>query len=332
MFGRILSIEIINRDGESTFLVDPLQKEGRLMCSGTIEYLPSASGAPRATIQVFNLPSILSSQIFAMNKIVTNDQGVEETVDDTKLIRVSFGYEDENDGETSVIFMGRIARAFTTRSDAVTTITKIYAFQISDFFNSAISYAQFDVGTTIYECVEKLFAQSSVTGISVQIPEALRSFSIDSSISFYGKTLDSVNSLLIKVEHMLVMTPMGINIVPVRVSSADLDAVVLGSYDDSGKVVARSGLIGFPSMDSEGMRFNTLINPRITLFSYVWLPNSIIIDERDGFVPSTQFGATYDPAGLYRVTKMTTVFNSHAGDCKTSYIAVSAGTSSQYYK
>lgn len=332
MFGRILAVEIINRVGETTFLVDPLQKEGRIMCLGTIEYLPSSSGAPRATIQVFNLPSILANQIFAVNKIVTNENGVEETVDDTKIIRVSFGYEDENDGELSVIFVGRIARAFTTRKDAVTTVTKIYAYQISDLFTSAISSAQFDADTSVYDCIDGLFTKSSVTGIPVQIPEALKSIRINSAISFYGKTVDSVNSLLSKVDYSLVMTPMGVNIVPNKVSGADIDAVVLGSYDDEGKVVARSGLIGFPNIDSDGMRFETLINPRITLYSYVWLPNSIVMDSRDGFVPSNQFGATYDPAGLYRVVKMTTLFDAHAGDCKTSYIAVSAGTSSKYYK
>lgn len=99
-------------------------------------------------------------------------------------------------------------------------------------------------------------------------------------------------------------------------------------------MVARSGLLGFPCIDTEGMRFETLINPNITLYSYVWLPNTAIIDSRDGFPGEVraQYGAGYDPAGLYRVTKMTTQFDSHTGECKTSYLAVMAGTSSVYYK
>lgn len=333
MFGRILSIEIFDQEGQTTYLVDPLFKGNQLMCSGTIEYLPSSSGAPRATIQVYNLPSTLANPIFAMNKQVANEEtGEIELVEDPKLLRVSFGYEDENDGELSTIFVGKIARAFTTRQDATTTITKIYAYQISDFYTSAVSTAQFDAGTTLYECVETLFKNSTVQGLTVQIPESLRGYRIDSSISFYGKTLDSVNSLLKRVNYMLVTTPMGINITQASVNASEIDAVILGSYDDTGKVVARSGLIGFPCIDTEGMRFETLINPRITLYSFVWLPNSIIIDEREGFTASNQFGATYDPAGLYRITKMTTTFNAHGGECKTAYIAISAGVGSKFYK
>lgn len=332
MFGRILSIEVFDKYGDSAFLVDPDQ-ETKLQCSGTIEYLPSSSGSPRATIQVYNIPATIAAPIFALKKTMVDEStGEDVLVDDPKFIRISFGYQDENDGKTSVIFVGTIARAFTTRQDATTTITKIYAYQIQNFFTSAVSTAQFDTGTSVYDVVEGLFENSTVQGMDYQIPEALKEHYIDSPISFYGKTLDCVNSILSKVEYMISTTPMGIVFVPMRPTSADLDVVILGEYTEDGKVVARSGLIGYPCIDTEGMRFETLINPKIVLYSYVWLPNSVIIDNRDGFVPSNQFGASYDPAGLYRVVKMTTQFDSHVGACKTSYVAVMAGTSSAYYK
>lgn len=331
MFGRIMSIEVFDREGNSTFLVDPTV-ETPLMCSGTIDYLPSSSGAPRATIQVFNLPSILAAPLFAMRKQVLNDEGQVEYLDDTKMVRIGFGYRDENDGELSTIFVGRVARAFTTRQDATTYVTKIYAYQLGDLFTSAVSTARFEAGTSIYDCIDGLFELSTVSGIQYTTPESLKNYFIDSDISFYGKTLDCVNSLLRRVDYMIVTTPRGVNFVPMKPTDADLDCVILGSYDDDGRVVARSGLIGFPKIDSDGIRFTTLINPRITLFSFVWLPNTVLIDNRDGFVPSNQFGASYDPAGLYRVVKMTTKFDSHSGDCNTEYVAVSAATGSQYYK
>ena len=331
MFGRILSVEVFDKSGTSTFLVDATQ-ETKLHCTGKIEYLPSSSGAPRATIEVYNLPSTLAAPLFSLKRQVTDPSGVTSWVDDEKMIRVSFGYADENDGELKTIFVGRVARAFTTRNDATTNVTKIYAYQLMNLFNSAVSSVLFVSGTTVYDCIVGLLKNSTVGNVDCEIPEILKEYKIDSDISFYGKTLDSMKSLLSKVGFMVSTTPLGISIIPVRPTNRDIDAVILGAYDDSGKIVAQSGLIGFPCIDTEGMRFETLINPKITLFSYVWLPNSIILDERDGFVPSNQFGATYDPAGLYRVVKMTTYFNSHAGDCKTSYLAVSAGTSSDYYK
>lgn len=331
MFGRILSVEVFDRQGDSVYLVDPTQ-ESKLMCSGTIEYLPSSSGAPRATIQVYNIPATVAAPIFALKKTMVDEDGYNVIVDDPKFIRVSFGYEDENDGKLSTIFLGTIARAFTTRQDALTTITKIYAYQVQNFFTSGVSTAQFDAGTSVYEVVEGLFENSTVQGIDYQIPDGLKEYYIDSPISFYGKTLDCVNSILSKVDYMISTTPMGLAFVPMRPTSADMDVVILGEYTEDGRVEARSGLIGYPCIDTEGMRFETLINPKIVLYSYVWLPNSAIIDSRDGFVPSNQFGASYDPAGLYRVVKMTTQFDSHTGACKTSYVAVMAGTSSAYYK
>lgn len=330
MFGRILIVEVFDKEGNSTYLVDPLQKT-RLMCSGIIEYLPTSSGAPRATIQVYNIPATLAQSIFALQKYV-NDA----VVDDPKFIRVQFGYEDENNGELRDIFIGRIARAFTTREDTLTTVTKIYAYQLSDFYTSGVSSAQFDAGTSVYELVESLFKNSTVPNTSVQIPEALKNMFIDTPLSFYGKTVDCVNSVLEnkQVNYMLSPSALGLSIVPMSVSQHEIDAIILGKYEDDGKVHACNGLIGFPCIDTQGMRFETLINPLITLYSYVWLPNSVIIDNRDGFPGEIQstFGATYDPAGLYRVTKMTTRFDSHTGDCKTSYLAVAAGVSSAYYR
>lgn len=331
MFGRILSVEVFDKSGASTFLVDPNQ-ETKLMCSGNIEYLPESSGAPRAVIEIKNLPSTLANPLFALKKQVTDEFGNVTWVDDGKMIRVSFGYEDENGGQLQTIFVGSVARAFTTREDATTSVTKVYAYQLMDLFNSAVSSVLLERDTTIYACVEKVFANSSLKDVSYQIPLDLKNYKIDSDISVYGKTIDILNSLLKKVDYMISTTPLGVNIVATRPSVSNIDAVILAAYDEDGRAVAKSGLIGFPCIDTEGMRFETLINPKITLYSYVWLPNSIIIDERDGFVPSNQFGATFDPAGLYRVVKMKTVFDSHTGACKTSYLAVSAGTSSKYYK
>lgn len=339
MFGRILSVEVFDSSGESVFLVDP-EQETKLMCSGTIEYLPSSSGAPRATIQVYNIPATIAAPIFALKKTV-QDESTGETVvvDDPKMIKIAFGYEDENDGELSTIFVGSIARAFTTRQDAATTITKIYAYQVQSFYTSSVSSGLFDAGTSAYDVIKGLLDSATVQGLEVEIPEVLKKPVIDTPVSYYGKTIDCINSFLSRLEpigyaYMVATTPAGLAFVPAHPSVNELDAVILAAYDDEGKVVAQSGLVDFPCIDTEGMRFTTLINPKIVLYSYVWLPNTAIIDKREGFPGEMQstFGASYDPAGLYRVVKMTTQFDSHTGACKTEYLAVMAGTSSAYYK
>ena len=334
MFGRRLSVEVFDSTGQSVFLVDP-EQDSPLLCSGTIEYLPSSSGSPRATIQVYNLPATLSSSIFSSVRTVLDEEtGNSVQVDDPKMIRVSFGYTDEDDGKLSVIFVGRIVRAFSTRYDAVTTVTKIYAYQLSNFYTSSVSSAQFDAGTSVYDVVAGLLENATVQGVDCEIPEALKNYFIDSPISFYAKTLDCLESILGKVNYLVCPTPLGLSIVSATPSVAQLDVVVLAAYDESGKISACSGLIGYPNIDTEGMRFETLINPNINLYSYVWIPNQLIVDNRDGFPGevSTQFGAGYDPAGIYRVVKMTTRFNSHAGECKTEYLAMMAGASSAYYQ
>lgn len=333
MFNRILGVSVFDSSGECVYLVDP-EQETKLMCSGTIEYLPSSSGCPRATIQVYNLPATLSDSIFSSvgATLDAGEAGLLEARQE-KYIRVSFGYADEDGGRLGDIFVGKIVRAFTTRYDAVTTVTKIYAYQLADFFNSSVSSAQFDAGTTVYDVVAGLLSSATVP-ITCEIPEDLKSYAIDSAVSFYAKTVDCLESVLERVNYLVRTTPLGLSIVSASPSVPKLDVVILGKYDESGKVVSCSGLVGYPNIDTEGMRFSTLINPKISLYSYVWLPNQAIIDERDGFPGEvdTQFGAGYDPAGIYRVTKMTTRFNSHAGECKTEYLAVMAGVSSKYYK
>lgn len=334
MFGRILSVEVFDINGKSRFIVDPTQ-ETKLMCSGTIEYLPTSSGAPKATIQIYNLPATLATPIFSLKKQVTNQTTMEkEYVDDPKFIRISFGYRDENDGQISDIFIGSIVRAFTTRKDALTTVTKVYAYQLQSLFATSVSSCLFEAGTSVYDVVDGLFKSATVQGVEYEIPEIFKGLKIDAPQSFYGKTLDCVDKVVQKVDYMVSTTPLGVSFVAVRPTQADLDVTILAEYDDEGKVVARSGLIGFPCIDTEGMRFETLINPKILLYSYVWLPNNIISDDRYGSdaFPQYNFGATYDPAGLYRIVKMETQFDSHMGDCKTSYVAVAAGTSSAYYR
>ena len=334
MFGRILSVEVFDRSGESVFLVDP-EQDSPLMCSGTIEYLPSSSGSPRATIQVYNLPATLADSVFSSVRTVMDDEtGQAVKVDNPKMIRVSFGYRDEDEGKLSTIFVGNIVRAFTTRQDATTSVTKIYAYQLSTLFTSSVSTAQFDAGTTVYDVVSGLLENATVQDVNCEIPETLKGYVIDSPRSFYGKTLDCLDSILGLVDYMVCANPLGLSIVSATPSVSQLDVVVLAAYDDSGKIVSTSGLIGYPSIDTEGMRFSTLINPKITLYSYVWLPNQVIVDNRDGFPGEvdTQYGAGYDPAGIYRVVKMTTQFDSHAGECKTDYLAIMAGASSAYYQ
>lgn len=335
MYGRILSVEVIDADGNATYIVDP-EQETRLMCSGTIEYLPASAGSPRMTLQIYNLPSTISAKLFEDATISDLDEdGSSVSVVREKLVRVSFGYEDEDYG-LQTIFIGSIVRSFTTRYDATTTITKVYAYQLGNLINSCLSSAQFNSGDTLYDCCEQLLDYSGghcSYKIEFQIPDVLQKYRIDSDLSFYGKTVDGLTNLVSKVGYMVAITPGGGTIIPQGVDVNEMEFVVLADYEGEGedaKIVARSGLIGYPCMDSDGIRFSTLINPKIVLYSYVFLPNSIIIDNRDGFTPSAQFGATYDPAGLYRVTKLTTVFDSHTGQCKTDYIAVAAATLSRY--
>lgn len=348
MFGRLLQVEVFDKSGEASLLVDPT-KEDCLKCSGTIEYLPISSGAPRCTIQIYNLPYDLSQKIFAQVKYVKDGStGESEELYDPRFIRVSFGYRDENNGQLSSIFVGTIAKAFTTRYDATTTITKIYAYQLHDLFTSAFTSLQinptYEINgeshqTTAFDAINKIFENSTYKNFSIDIPsEVQRDFQqvkVTSPMSFYKSTLDCVQSILTAahLNYMITTTPGGLLKFVKKYPQGNVDAVPLTNYTQDGKVVAASGLIGIPCLDTDGMRFETLINPNIVLYSYVWLSNSAISDNRDGFPGevNTEYGATYDPAGLYRVVKMSTKFDSHRGECKTDYLAVSAGISSKYY-
>lgn len=320
MFGRVLSVEVIEPGGKSTFLVDP-EQDINLKCSGTIEYMSVNVGAPTATIEVYNLSMEMSKSIFS-NKKIGSEDGV--------LIRIKHGYRDEG-SEPSLIFIGKVKRAFTTRVDATTTITKIYAHQLSEFFTSGVSSVYVEDGTSIYDCVQKLFETSTVQDITVNIPITLKDYYLEVGESLFGKTVDLVNQLVKKAGHILTVGATGVNIVPEKPSARDMEVIVLATLENN-KLRPQSGLIGYPSVDTEGIRFDTLINPKISLYSYVWLPGAAIIERREGFTMQANLGASYDVAGLYRVVKMVTRFDSRGRDSKTSYVALSAGIGSEYYK
>lgn len=348
MFGRLLKVEVFRKDFDdnghnSTVLVDPSDRNC-LKCSGTIEYLPTSSGAPRCTIQIYNLPYDKASTIFSMKTYETGDDGVTREVYDPRFIQVSFGYEDENNGELSKLFVGTISRAFTTRLDSTTSVTKIYAYSLSALFTSAFTSLNLDTHDsqgnqlTVYDAIEAILNNSTYKNLSKnfdkvipsEISDDFKKSKIVAPLSFYQPTLDCINTVLnaTNLQYDMTVSPSGDLKFVKRYPQGNVNATVLADFKD-GKIQSMSGLIGIPCLDTEGMRFETLINPTITLYSYVWLPSGAIIDERTGFAGevNTQYGASYDPAGLYRVTKMTTHFDSQKGNCKTEYIAMSAGSS-----
>lgn len=349
MFGRLLRVEVFQRDYDtaghnSTVLVDPYD-DNCLKCSGTIEYLPTSSGAPRCTLQIYNLPRDKASKIFQLKSYETDEKGVTKEVENPIFIQISFGYRDENNGELSKIFVGQIAKAFTTRYDSTTTVTKIYAYSLASLFTSAFTSLNLEPTDedgnrlTVYDAVNKIFENSTYPGIvdnfsksiSSEVAEEFKKSKITAPLSYYQLTLDALGTLLkeANLQYDMVVSPSGyLNFVK-RYPTGSVSATVLADVDEDRKIKSMSGLIGIPGLDTDGMRFSTLINPTITLYSYVYLPAYAISDNRDGFPgeTNTQFGASYDPAGLYRITKMTTHFDSHKGDCKTDYVAMSAGSS-----
>ena len=104
----------------------------------------------------------------------------------------------------------------------------------------------------------------------------------------------------------------------------NLEDVVYFTTKTDGKVTSMSGLIGIPRLTNDGLHFNCLINPKLSIYGVCYIDNSIIsISQTEAIPSSVQIGATLATNGMYRIVKMTTIFSNNDPDIlKINYDAI----------
>lgn len=305
MFGRLVDVIVSNDRGKSILLVDHKQGEHSLICDGTIEAYP-AEERTKLSLNIYNLGSNIRSTIKS---------------EEMTKITVKFGYRDVNGGELDIIFMGDIKRIIHQREDAVSSLTKIYAYEMGDCYDYGYFSGVIPKDTNCYDAIMQV-ANNGTQTIPVIPSTALKRYKIDKDVSYFDSQMKLICTIA-KTCNMSVFTSNGRVIINTEQESYSTEVIVMSATNERNKLVSASGLIGIPTLHDDGVQFECLINTRMRVFSLVLIANSLISDNREGFEPSNQAGAEFDQNGIYRVISINTVFTNGAGESKMSCKALS---------
>lgn len=305
MFGRLVDVEISNAEGETLLLINHNLGNKSLVCDGVIKNMPSTSRSS-LELNIYNLSSSIRSTIKA---------------DGYKYITVKFGYRDLNNGELDIIFKGTLARTIHQRQDANTSVTKFYAYDLGEVYDYGYFSGTFEKGTTIYDAIMTI-AKKGEERVPVYCSDALKNYTFNENKSMYGNQLKLIGDLA-KSCNMMTYITMGRVMITTQQENENTEVIVLTAVNEKDKLVSASGLIGIPTMEDDGVSFECLVNPRMTVFSIVLIANSLISDSREGFEPSNEVGAEFDTNGLYRVITIETTFTNGAGENKMKCRALS---------
>lgn len=306
MFGRLFKLTLTSplSGVESLVLVDTQKnKTNSYIIEGTIERFPYTE-VDCLTLTIYNLEPSIRGEI----AVGTYTGAVLE-----------FGYEDEG-GMLSTLFSGNIIRPLYTRVDPVTDATILYVWDSGDFKNYGLVSLCYDAGVNYYQIAQDI-ATKGTYNISYELSEKLKTIKTTSAKSIYGsqdETLQQIANecgLPYKTEN---------NIAKIFGDDVENEEVIVFTRTlENGKVVSESGLIGIPSLSNDGLYFECLINPKLSIYSVVKIDNSIINIEQTGALPSVETGGQLNSDGLYRVVKITTKFSNDGQNNQTSVKAIS---------
>lgn len=304
MFGRLLKISISDTVGNSLVLVDSVNRKYRdYLCKGTIERFPG-SQKDCLTLTIYNLDPVIRGEI---------------SVGTYSIIRVDFGYEDEG-GVMTTIFEGQIMRPQHRREDEVTDATIIYAYDSGQFKTYGFFSKTYMDGTNYYDIAQDILKRGNVQ-ISYALSEKLKQYTVQGSETFYG----SQDELLEGIADKCGLTYKTENNVARIFGNSDTleEVIVFSKTLNNGRVISESGLIGIPTLSTDGLYLKCLVNPKLKVYSHFKISNSIISIEQSGAIPNVSAGGQLSSNGYYKVIKLTTHFSNDGSQNYTDIKAVS---------
>lgn len=304
MFGRLLKVSISDYAGNSLVLVDSIKRKYKdYICRGTIERFPG-SQKDCLTLTIYNLDPVIRGEI---------------SVGTYNIIRVDFGYEDEG-GLMTTIFEGQILRPQHKRSDAVTDETVIYAYDSGHFKTYGFFSKTYLDGANYYDIAQDILTRGNVQ-ISYALSEKLKQYTVKGSETFYG----SQDEMLENIADKCGLTYKTENNVARIFGNSDTleETIVFSKVLSNGNVVSESGLIGIPTLSTDGLYLKCLVNPKLKVYSHFKISNSIISIEQGGAIPRVSAGGQLSSSGYYKVIKLTTYFSNDGDQNYTDIKAVS---------
>lgn len=302
MFGRLLKVSIYNSAGNTLVLVDTKTKKYQdYICKGVIERFPG-SQMDCLTLTVYNLDPVIRGEIGVLT--YTN-------------VKVEFGYEDEG-GILTTIFDGKIIRPQHTRDDVVTDASVIYAYDSGNFKTYGFFSRAYADGTNYYDIAEDILNRGNIK-ISYALSEKLKQFTVKGSKTLYGKQ-DELLQNIAKETGLTYKTEN--NVARIFGNNDKLEEIIVFSRDVEGiGNISESGLIGIPTLTSDGLDMRCLVNPKIKIYSMIKVANSMISNEQSGAIPNVEAGGQLSKNGLYKVIKLTINFSNNG---EQNYMSIKA--------
>lgn len=306
-FGRKVRVTIYpaNTNGQQTngyvFESDLMNGKRGLKISGTItKYF--AIQPPQATIDIYNLSPVESANILALRmKKVGNDY-----VEVPLMIKIEAGYSKGYFGE---IFKGQILKPNMVKPDANNTILRLTCLNAAGFIATGSLLTQtFNDGINYYTVAKQVLSNSNLgqDKLNAYISDTLKNYKVDGSFVTSTTPYLTLKELCDSIGDVtFTITDDGLYLQSIdELLNKQQDAIVL-NYE--------TGLIGFPSLSTDGMTVQSVLNPNIKPLSIIKLDNSVVSINQPDFLENRKMGAWLSSDGLYRVIEVSHQFDTTTG-------------------
>lgn len=205
---------------------------------------------------------------------------------------------------TSKAFKGEVITVFNQIESRHTRATNITAISNQAFQNFSYITATFRKGTTYYEVADYI-AKNGTFPKGIDLPEEMKNYALDRSYTIDGGVNEELQSLTRKIGLTFDLDEMRVKKVS-RILEVGERLPLLNH---------ESGIVGFPTLENNGVRFTSLYNPDIKISEHIKIKSDIISEEYTGDpFPNRQLGAWLDPSDIYFIVKLTISGNNKDGD------------------
>lgn len=295
-FKRRLRITLTSKlKGNSIVIVNSEDVEKDLIVKGKVNKYPFTQ-MDECDLTIYNLNPITRGNIIAGQYFD---------------ILIEAGYFEGNFG---TIYEGFVLRAISGDQDATTTITRFICTDSSDFRNFGFINATFEESANFYQ-IAKYIAENGDQPVTIELDERLKNFPATGGRTLFGSQYTELQQLAddagygFKVEN---------NVAKLfnfdSFSDTEQTAVVLN---------ANTGMLGIPTLTDSGVEVRALLNPTYRTLGLIKLNNADIRNEQDQPLPNRDLGAFFSTDGLYKIIKLTFVFDNEAGAFQTYITALS---------
>lgn len=301
-FGRRLKVTIyspdLNSETDAVVIESNLMegKRGLKIEGSATSYF--AIQPPEAVVNIYNLSPLEVANILSLRMKKVGNKFVERPL----RIRIEAGYRNSLFG---VIFDGQILKPNMVKPDPNNTILRLTCIDGADFVAAGSALTQtFNDGVNYYDVAQQVIKQGN-PNVNVYVSEELKNYKVDGS--FVSKTSGHATFEAIAEDTGVIYSFRG--------GKAYLESLekMMNRQQDAFVLNYQTGLIGFPSLSTDGITVQSVLNPNLEILGLIRLNNADITIDQPDYLANREIGAWLSEDGLYRIIEMTHQFDTTTG-------------------